>query len=288
MKKKKNNWLKIILITGVILFAIIELGIIIANTFIANLNDLNNVEIDYYFNEYVVQEQSFTEYVKGTGIINSFNIKSLDTSEYSEIKEIYVNDGTIVNAKQKIMRGIKDGISQIIYSPISGMYFEDVENKSYLLYDLSNIGIEMYVTENDVAKVSVNQKAIVRISAINKNVDGVVTYVSKLPSTHGFKVRIKIDYNDEIKFGYGASVKVIVSQKDKDVVIPYNALQMDKNNNYYVVKKEYKESLYNNFYNDVVIPEEAKTYVKIGSITGSLVEITSGLNIGDTIVEWKW
>lgn len=288
MKKKKNNWLKIILITGVILFAIVELGIIIANTFIANLNDLNNVEIDYYFNEYVVQEQSFTEYVKGTGIINSFNIKSLDTSEYSEIKEIYVNDGTFVNAKQKIMRGIKDGISQIIYSPISGMYFEDAENKSYLLYDLSNIGIEMYVSENDVAKVSVNQKAIVRISAINKNVDGVVTYVSKLPSTHGFKVRIKIDYNDEIKFGYGASVKVIVSQKDKAIVIPYNALQMDKNNNYYVVKKEYKESLYNNFYNDVIIPEEAKTYVKIGSITGSLVEITSGLNIGDTIVEWKW
>lgn len=288
MKKKKNNWLKIILITGVILFAIVELGIIIANTFIANLNDLNNVEIDYYFNEYVVQEQSFTEYVKGTGIINSFNIKSLDTSEYSEIKEIYVNDGTFVNAKQKIMRGIKDGISQIIYSPISGMYFEDAENKSYLLYDLSNIGIEMYVSENDVAKVSVNQKAIVRISAINKNVDGVVTYVSKLPSTHGFKVRIKIDYNDEIKFGYGASVKVIVSQKDRAIVIPYNALQMDKNNNYYVVKKEYKESLYNNFYNDVIIPEEAKTYVKIGSITGSLVEITSGLNIGDTIVEWKW
>ena len=288
MKKKKNNWLKIILITGVILFAIVELGIIIANTFIANLNDLNNVEIDYYFNEYVVQEQSFTEYVKGTGIINSFNIKSLDTSEYSEIKEIYVNDGTFVNAKQKIMRGIKDGISQIIYSPISGMYFEDAENKSYLLYDLSNIGIEMYVSENDVAKVSVNQKAIVRISAINKNVDGVVTYVSKLPSTHGFKVRIKIDYNDEIKFGYGASVKVIVSQKDKAIVIPYNALQMDKNNNYYVVKKEYKESLYNNFYNDVIIPEEAKTYVKIGSITGSLVEITSGLNIGDTIVDWKW
>lgn len=288
MKKKKNNWLKIILITGVILFAIVELGIIIANTFIANLNDLNNVEIDYYFNEYVVQEQSFTEYVKGTGIINSFNIKSLDTSEYSEIKEIYVNEGTIVNAKQKIMRGIKDGISQIIYSPINGMYFEDVENKSYLLYDLSNIGIEIYVSENDVAKVSVNQKAIVRISAINKNVDGVVTYVSKLPSTSGFKVRIKIDYNDEIKFGYGASVKVIVSQKDKAIVIPYNALQMDKNNNYYVVKKEYKESLYNNYYNDVVIPEEAKTYVKIGSITGSLVEITSGLNIGDTIVEWKW
>ena len=288
MKKKKNNWLKIILITGVILFAIVELGIIIANTFIANLNDLNNVEIDYNFNEYVVQEQSFTEYVKGTGIINSFNIKSLDTSEYSEIKEIYVNEGTIVNAKQKIMRGIKDGISQIIYSPINGMYFEDVENKSYLLYDLSNIGIEIYVSENDVAKVSVNQKAIVRISAINKNVDGVVTYVSKLPSTSGFKVRIKIDYNDEIKFGYGASVKVIVSQKDKAIVIPYNALQMDKNNNYYVVKKEYKESLYNNYYNDVVIPEEAKTYVKIGSITGSLVEITSGLNIGDTIVEWKW
>lgn len=285
--KNKKNWLKIVLITVAILFVIIEVGFIIANAFINNLDNVSSAEMDIYINEYVVQEQSFTEYVKGTGQINSFNIKVLDTSDYSEIKETYVNDGDIVNAKQKLLRGIKDGASEIMYSPIYGMYFEDSENKSYLVYDLNNIGIEMYVSENDVAKLSINEKAIVRISALNKEVEGTITYVSKLPSTNGFKVRVKIDYTDDIKFGYGVSVKIIASQKDNALVIPYDALQMDANDNYYVIKKENKEALYNSYFGNTTIPKEARTYVEIGSITGTLVEITSGLNVGDTIVEWK-
>ncbi len=289
-KKKKNSWLKIVLITVAILFVIIEVGFIIASSFMNNLDNISSAEFDYYISEYVVEEQSFTEYVKGTGTINSFNIKALETSDFSEIKEMYVNEGDIVNAKQKILRGIKDGVNQIIYSPIYGMYFENSENgnKSYLVYDLNNIGIEMYVSENDVAKISTGQKAIVKISALNKEVEGTITYVAKLPSTDGFKVRVKIDYTDDLKFGYGVSVKIIASQKNNAIVVPYNALQMDANDNYYVLKKEYKEALYNNYFKDTTIPKEARTYVEIGSITGNLVEITSGLNAGDTILEWTW
>lgn len=290
MKNKKKNWLKIVLISGVIIFVVVVLGFKIANNIFDNINDLNDVEIDYYASEYVVNIQNFTEYVKGTGVINSFNIKTLDTSNYSEIKETYVSDGDIVNAKQKILRGTVDGMGQILYSPIYGMYFEDdgYDKKSYYIYDLNNIGTEIYVSENDVAKISINQKAIVKITALNKEVEGTVSYVAKLPSEAGFKVKVKINYSEDIKFGYGVSVKIIASQKDNALVIPYDALQIDVNDNYYVVKKEYKEDLYNSYFSDISLPEEAKTYVEIGSITGSQIEITSGLNAGDTIIEWKW
>ena len=80
MKNKKKNWLKIVLISGVIIFVVVVLGFKIANNIFDNINDLNDVEIDYYASEYVVNIQNFTEYVKGTGVINSFNIKTLDTS----------------------------------------------------------------------------------------------------------------------------------------------------------------------------------------------------------------
>ena len=289
MKNKKKNWLKIILIAGVILFVVIEIVFIIVNSFINNIDNINEADINYYFEEHKVSTQNLTAYVKGTGEITSFNIKNLEIPSYSDIKETFVSDGEIVAAKQKILRGIINGYNQNIISPIDGMYFE-VENngmKQYQIYDLKNIGIEMYVSENDVAMLSIGQKASVHITALNKDIEGSVSYIAKLPTDGKFKVKIKIDYNDEIKFGYGASIKVVVAEKENALVIPYTALQMDNDNRYYVIKPEYKLDFYKNLVYETAIPENAKNYVEIGIITNNQVEIISGLNAGDIIEEWN-
>lgn len=289
MKKKKKNWLKIILITCAILFVVIEVAFIVVNIFTSNIDNLNEADINYYFEEYKVDTQNLTAYVKGTGEITSFNIKNLDIPSYSDIKETFVSDGEIVTAKQKILRGIINGYNQNITSPIDGMYFE-VENnglKQYQIYDLKNIGIEMYVSENDVAMLTVGQKASVHITALNKDIEGSVSYIAKLPTDGKFKVKIKIDYNDEIKFGYGVSVKVIVAEKTNVLVIPYTALQMDDDNKYYVIKSEHKLDYYKNILYKTDLPEKAKNYVEIGIIANNQVEIISGLNAGDIIEEWN-
>ena len=57
--KNKKDWLKIVLITVAILFVIIEVGFIIANAFINNLDNVSSAEMDNYINEYVVHEQFF-------------------------------------------------------------------------------------------------------------------------------------------------------------------------------------------------------------------------------------
>ncbi len=288
MKKKKFNWVKGIIIVVVIVVIIVVIGIGAFSSVSKNIDSINETEMGFYFTDYTVKQQNMTAYVKGTGEITSFNIQTLDVPTYSNIKEKYVNDGDMVTAKQNLLRAIVDGYSQNITSPIDGMYFETESNgmKVYQVYDLKNIGVEMFVSENDVASLKVGQKAYVRITALNKEVEGSISYISKLPTDGKFKVRVKIEYTDEIRFGYGASVRIVVAEKENVLVIPYKALQMDNDNRYYVIKSEFKEDFYKNFMYNTALPETSKTYVEVGIITNSQVEIISGLQSGDVIEEW--
>jgi len=290
MKKKKKKWLKILLIVmGIIVVLGILVSIIISYV-LGNIDDINELDMQYYFEEHIVKQENITTYVKGTGEITSFNKTRLEIPIYGNIKESYVKDGDVVTEKQKLLRVYADGYYQNINSPIAGMYFE-LENegsKEYFVYSLNDIGIEMYVSETDVASLIIGQKAIVKITALNKEVEGTVTYISKLPTMGRFKVKVSINYTDEIRFGYGTSIKIVVAEKENAIVIPYDALQIDENNKYYVIKKENKEIFYNDSLYGTEISEKAKTYVEIGTITNNQVEILSGLQNGDVIEEWTW
>ncbi len=289
MKKKKFKWLKVLGLVVVILLVIELIFRIIINNLSDNIGNISETEMSHYINDYTVREQNLTAYVKGTGEITSFNIQVLDIPSYSTIKEVYVNDGDNVVAKQKLIRAVIDGYSQIINSSIDGMYFETEVNglNVYQIYDLKNIGIEMFVSENEAAKLMVGQKAYVRITALNKEVEGSISYISKLPQDGKFKVKVKIEYSDEIKFGYGASIRIVTNEKQNVLVIPYDALYME-DDKYYVIKNEFKSDLYKNYTSKIAIPETAKTYVEVGIITNSQVEIISGLKSGDVVEEWNW
>lgn len=290
MKKKKIKWVSVLGIILVIILVIIIVIKLLINNVTNKIGGIGDVEMSMFFEEYTVKEEKMTAYVKGTGEITSFNIQTLDIPAFSSIKETYVNDGDRVTAKQKLLKVVTDGISQDINSPIDGMYFEteSIGSKVYQVYDLNNIGVSMYVSENDVANLSVGQKAIVKITALKKEVEGEINYISKLPSDGKFKVKVKINYTDEIKFGYGTSVKIIIEEKENALVIPYNAIEMDDDDKYYVVKKEYENEYYNYKMNGASLSDSAKTYIEIGTITNNQVEVLSGLNSGDVIVEFNW
>lgn len=290
MKKKSNKWLKILAIVLIIVVILVIIVNVVINIVSNNIDDIKETEIDYYFNGYVVEEKNMTSYVKGTGEITSFNIQTIDFPANGKIKEAYVHDGDIVTAKQKLFSVIDNGELSVIYSPISGIYFEtELEGtKGYQIYNLEDIGVELYASETDVASVQIGQKAIVKITALNKELEGTISYISKLPSDGKFKVKVKIPYTEDIKFGYGASIRIIIAEKENVKVIPYGALQIDNDDKYYVIKEEYKEEFYRSMMQDTNLPDEAKTYVDIGIITNNEVEIVSGLEVGDAIVEWIW
>lgn len=291
--KKKNKWLKILLIVLGLLLLLGGVIYFIYIKFVNTIDNLSEVDMQYYFNEYTVKEENITSFVRGSGVVTSFNIKNIEIPEYATIKNQYVKDGATVKSKQKLFQISEDGSKKYVTSPIAGMFFE-VENNSdygssftYKVYDLNNMGIEFFVSETDVVSLKVGQKAVVKITVLNKEVEGKVTYVSKLPDEYEgrYKVKVKFSYFDELRFGYGASAKIVIEEKENAIVIPYNALNMDDDGKYYVVKEEYKLDYYN--YNEN-IDEEKKTYVEVGTITNNQAEILSGLEVGDIILEWTW
>ena len=197
MKKKKV--LKIIgIIIGVII-ALYIIGSIVVSQFSSKIENATNAETSLYFKDYEVTSEKLTTYVKGTGEITSFNIETLDVSEYAKVKENYVNDGDMVTKNQKLFKINTEGYISNVSAPMDRMFFKvdtDLGSK-YHIYDINDIGVEITVNENDVASLTQGQKAIVKISALNKEVEGTVSYVSKLPIGGRFKVKIKIDYFEE-------------------------------------------------------------------------------------------
>ena len=77
--------------------------------------------------------------------------------------------------------------------------------------------------------------------------------------------------------------KINIGEKENVIVIPYELLEIDEENKYYVIKSEHK----NEYYNYGYVKEENRTYVEIGTITNNKVEIKSGLSVGDKIIDWN-
>ena len=287
---KKNKGLKIAGIIVGILVLLFIIGSIAISSIASKFSEAMDGDVSMYFDEYEVTTENLTSQVKGTGEITSFNIQTLDVSSYAKVKENYVNDGDMVTKNQKILKINTDGYVSDVKATMAGMFFK-VDNGmeiSYQIFDTTNVGVEINVNEKDVASLSVGQKATVKISALNKEVEGEVTYVSKLPVDGKFKVRVKVEYFEELRFGFGVNVKINIAEKQNVMVIPYQTLYMDNDNKYYVIKDEYKDEYYNSYMYGTNFEEEYRTYVEVGTITNNKVEIISGLSVGDKIVEWTW
>ena len=286
-----NKKVKIFLIVIAILVVI---GIILGVWFkkvSSNMGDVANQDVSSYFIEHEVKREKLVSTVKGNGVITSFNIQKLDVPYDGKVKEKYVNDGDLVTAKKVVLKVLSEGYYKNVISPIDGMYFEVIDNmgvNSYYVYDLSDIGVEMLVSERDVAKLSLGQKATIKITALNKEVEGEVIYISKLPSEGSkFKVRVSMPYSEDIRFGYGTSINIVLEEKDNVLSIPYNTLMMDKDDSYYVVKKDCSYNYYRYKMSDTSsLSKDCKTKVEVGIITNDNVEILSGLEEKDVVLEW--
>ena len=252
----------------------------IANRVKTNLDTIQESNKEYTI-EQVAKKEKIVDYVKGSGEVTSFNIKTLNSDE-DIIKELYVKDGDNVSQKQKIMKVSNGYETKTITAPISGIFFEvlSLSGTEYTIYDTNDVGIEFSVDENDVAKLSIGQSVSVKIVVLNKEIVGTVKYVSKLPAESRYKVRVSIPYSEEIRFGYGASLKVTVQEKEV-LTIPYSSI-IYNDNKYYVLKKENKDAYEKREY---YWDNSLLTEVQIGTINANVVEIVSGLSEGDIVME---
>ncbi len=287
MKKHLKTIIVVLLIIGLIVFAIYH----VIKGKIDEVGNLASSYADLSFASYTVKRDNVSSYLRSTGTINSFNIEKLEIGPSETITQILVSEGQKVEAKQDILK-VKsdDGKIKTIKSSISGMFFcveSEAGGTSYCIYNLDDIGVKVALSEKDITSVSVGQKAKVNITALNKEFDGEVSYVSSLPQNDKFIVKIKINYTDEVKFGYTTTTSILTMEKLNTIVIPYDYVKMTDDGRYYVFKEDVKQSLYELAWGEDA-PEELRTYIDVGTVTSKNVEVVGGLEEGEKIITYNW
>lgn len=143
------------------------------------------------------------------------------------------------------------------------------------LVNNNGLKVEAYVPETDAADVKPGDAAVVTLDAFGTGtsfpatvatVDAAETEVNGSPA---YMVTLYFtNPNSQIKDGMTGNVHIIEAEHDNVIAIPNN-LVIDNGNNYFVLMKGATGTI--------------QQPVQIGLVGASTTEITSGLNVGDTI-----
>ncbi|MDR1674180.1 MAG: HlyD family efflux transporter periplasmic adaptor subunit [Oscillospiraceae bacterium] len=151
------------------------------------------------------------------------------------------------------------------------------------VYTVGATELNIQVDELDIASVEAGQKATVILDALpSEKFEGTVTKISNVGNSEAgvttFDVTVVIEANSSCKIGMNGNASIIAQQHKNVPVIPINALQHEKDEQYVWISRS------------GVLPEDRradpgeKVVVTTGLSDAEKVEITSGLNPGDKIV----
>jgi HlyD family secretion protein len=158
--------------------------------------------------------------------------------------------------------------------------YSDSDNTTAALTisNLDNLMVEVSISEVDINKVAVGQRAVITFDAIsNKQYTG---YVSSISSSgeedeNGivqFSVWVKVDDSDDkVRPGFTSVVSIVTAEVEDALLVPYDAV-VSRDGSYMVV-------LADNSGNTTMIP------VEIGATSDLFAEVTGGeLKEGDQVV----
>lgn len=135
----------------------------------------------------------------------------------------------------------------------------------------ANFTTEVYVEEIDIAQIEIGQKAEITLDAIpDAKLEGAVSYIASTATTDNngivtYLVRIDIKNSEDqpIREGMTTYVDFILGEAKDVVLIPNKAL------------------IRNRF---VMLENNERVEVEVGFSDGSLIEVKSGLSVGDKII----
>ncbi len=137
--------------------------------------------------------------------------------------------------------------------------------------------IRAQVDETDIGKIKLDQNATLALDAYpNNKIGAKVEHVYYESQTVNNVIIYKVDLVPEnapefFRSGMSASVDFIVESKENALILPVEAVQQDKGEDYVLVKQEGSS-------------KPVKRVVRIGITEGDNCEILSGITAADTIV----
>ena len=184
-----------------------------------------------------------------------------------------------------------------VTSPIQGTIIdknynagENAEGNQVLctIYDLSYLTMTLDVDELDISSIAVGQSVSVTADAVEgKTYEGVVTKVSVAGTSSGsattYPVTIRIDDTDGLLPGMNVDAVITLDSAENVLAIPTAALNRGNT----VLVTADSPSAANGTRSDITGAEGEEYYsvtVEVGTSDSSYLEITSGLQEGDTVV----
>jgi multidrug efflux pump subunit AcrA (membrane-fusion protein) len=268
MSKKKKSKTKVIIWTVVIV-------IIVALVAIRFLRPKNSTYTDVK-----ATTGNITTYYSFSGSVAAKNSQMLYADRAMQIKDINVTQGQAVKSGDVLM---KTTSGQDITAPFDGTIEEvDAEVDAQLMpgaqlckvVDYSNLQLSVQVDEYDISAITTGKSATVDINALNKNITGTVTYVSKEGIYQNgvtyFNATISLPSESDLMVGMSAQATVLNQSVKNVTILPMTAIQFDTNNNPYVYMKNGKL--------------RKQVNLTLGINDGTNVQVTVGLNSGDTVL----
>lgn len=265
-KKKSRKWLGWI-IAGLVFIIVIVLS--------------SQKEESINYDSITAMVEDVTTYYSFSGNIEAKNKESVVLTAMNQIDTIEVSEGDQVKKDEVLFTTLQGSeVKASIDGEVANIYVTegDVVTAGTIIMDLtdySNLQVKVKVDEYDVKSVEVGKEAIVTINALDKEVKGTVSHLSKeaqsLNGVSYFVATIDLSEDSELRVGMSTEVKMVNESVTDVIVIPMSALQFDYTNLPYVY--------YRNNQGEVM----TKT-VELGITDGTLVEVISGLEEGEEIL----
>jgi len=230
--------------------------------------------------DYLITRNSFDQTGQVTypaGALNDTMKRALENSQYTLDKSVL--DVEIKNIALK---------ESYLYSPIDGIVSAvnikegettNTQNGSVVITITKpgSLVFEAYAEDTDVLKINKDQKTLVKVDAIQGvTFSSQVEFISNLATVDqnglsSYKIRATIpdEKGYSLLDGMAGQIQFITKEKSGILIIPNSAVYR-KNNMSYVTKLEDKK------------PKEV--LVETGFTDGKEVEVSSGLNQGDTVI----
>ncbi|AKG34891.1 efflux RND transporter periplasmic adaptor subunit [Paenibacillus durus] len=232
----------------------------------------------------IAKTGDITTYYSFSGNVETKNRQTVMAEKILQISDIKVKEGDTVSEGDVLLTTTAgDEIKSKINGEVVKINVEDnaqVMAGTALLeiVDYNNLELNVKVDEYDIHALAAGKEAAVKIGAINKEMTGKISSISKegqiMNGITFFIATIDLAKDKDLKIGMSAEVKLISSKAAGVVTLPMTAIQFDDNNQPYVLKKDQNGA-------------EVKTEITTGINDGTSVEVKSGVANGETILYKK-
>lgn len=264
-KKSKRKLIITLIITALVILAVISFFFLRRNNIYMTAT-AENGDIETYFSFSGNVESKNTENVMSEKLMQISKIK---VSEDEKIKKDTV---LFVTSQGEEIKSKTEGTVSEIYAEegmtvMSGMKLCDI-------IDFDNLRITVKIDEYDLSSISKDKDVTVIIGALDKEIAGKVSSVSKTAVNQNgvayFTGIIELAKDEAIKIGMTAEIRILNKSAKNVLLIPVKALSFDDNDKPYVIVKNDRGRY-------------VTASVEIGINDGKNAEVLKGLNKGQEV-----